>query len=152
MKIARGEIGVEIMPIETHIGEFFAGFGNAGAITEDIRDKFMRSDVIFAGDFVEVSGIIGKTKTSDAEPHIVYCIVVERIILAICVRYNIGDADDGMMTSKIGKSGEMEGEVVRRNGNSFVVRIVEVEVATEVGVFGLINDRCAHSIFSFIEN
>jgi hypothetical protein len=33
-----------------------------------------------------------------------------------------------------------------------VVRIVEVEVATEVGVFGLINDRCAHSIFSFIEN
>lgn len=139
MEITCGEVGIKIVSIETHVGEFCAGFSDAGAITKNIGDELVGSNIILAGDFVKIDSVIRKAETSDTEAHIVYGIVVEGIILAICVWYNIGDADDGMMCGEVGKSSKVEGEVVGCDGNGFVIRIVEVEVATEVSIFSLID-------------
>lgn len=85
------------MIIEAHISEFDAGFGDTGASAENVGNELVRRDVVFVSDFVKIDGIIGEAEAGNAEALIIHRIVVERIIIAISVWYDVGDADDGVV-------------------------------------------------------
>ncbi len=134
------------MVIEAHVSELGASFGDAGAGAENVGDEFVGCDIVFTFDLVEINGIIGKTEAGDAETLVVGGVIIERIIIATSIWYDIGDADDGVVVFEGGKGLKMEWEIVGCDSDGFIVGIVEIKIATEIGVFSLINGRCTHGI------
>lgn len=139
VKLTQGELGAEVVIIEAHIGEFGAGFGDTGAGAENVGNELVRRDIIAALGFIKIDGIISEAKTGDAEPLIIHRVVVERVVIAIAIRDDIGDANDGMVVSESGEGLEMKRKIVGCDGDGLVVGIVEVEIATEISIFSLIN-------------
>lgn len=150
VKFAEGQFGTKVMIIEIHVGKFSAGFGDAGASAENVRDKLVGRNVVFAGDLVKVNGVTGEHEAGDAKTLVVHGVVVKRVILAVGIRDDVGDTDDGVMLGESGESLELEWEVVRCDSDGLVIRKVEIEVATEISVFGLIDGGSAHN-FPFLE-
>lgn len=140
VEFAEREFGTKIVIIEIHVGKFGAGFGNAGTSAKKIGDELVGGDVVLAGDLIKIDGITSEHETGDAKTLIIDGVVVKGIVMAVGVRNDIGDTNDGVMLGEGGESLELEWEMVRRNGDGFVVGIIEVEITPEISVFSLVDD------------
>ena len=115
------------------------GLGNGGAPAQDPGDEFKGSDVVPTWLLLPVHGVAGEVEPRHAEPGLIGGLVIQRV-----VSQYIGHADHGIVPVQSPHLPEPEGVAPGRDGDGFLIDIIEIQVPAKIVVLRLIGDGSTH--------